>query len=237
MMVRGSSWSIRSGAAGRAARGAAAAVSVVVAAGALAGCGGPVHAGSAATVGDTAISQRALEQRATAFLDSLSAQQRMSANGALPTVQTAILNEMVLERLVGDAAQQAGVQVSDAAVSSSLTQATSGAGGQLQSQLAQSYLTRDRLPDLLRVNLEVYAIGRKGAPPATTDQQAAQRAISYITDPARKLPVRVNPRYGTWQGVSITAANGSLSSVAPNEATASPSAAAIPQPTATPGNG
>ncbi len=218
-------------------RSTAASVAVVVGAGLLAGCGGPVLAGSAATVGDTAISQRELEQRATEFLDGLPTQQRSSANGRLPIVQTAILNELVLERLVGAAAGQAGVQVSDAAVSTQVTQATTAAGGQLDSQLAQNYLTRDRLPGLLRVNLQVYAIGRRGAPANTTDQQAAQRAIAYITDPARKLPVRINPQYGTWQGVTITPANGSLSSVAANGATAGPTPAAPgaqPNPSAEP---
>lgn len=202
--------------------GAAAAVALGVT---LGGCGA-VEAGSAATVGDTAISQRDLENRTTAFLASLPAAQRSQANGEISTVQTALLNEMVLEQLVGTAARQAGVTVSDAAVSAQVTQATTQAGAQLDSQLAQNFLTRDRLPDLLRVNLEVYAIGRAGAPAGTTPAQAAPRAIAYITSPDRRIPVRVNPRFGTWQGVRIVPGSGSLSSLAANSPTPSASATA-----------
>lgn len=195
----------------------------------LGGCGA-VQAGSAATVGDTAISQTDLEDRTTAFLDSLPAEQRTQANGQISTVETAVLNELVLERLVGTAAQKAGVTVSDAEVAAQVTQATTQAGAQLDTQLAQSYLTRDRLPDLLRVNLEVYAIGRVGAPAGTTAEQAAQRAIAYITAPDRGIPVRINPRFGTWEGVQIKPGSGSLSSLAANSP--SPSASAAPSPAA-----
>lgn len=180
--------------------------------GALAGCG-PAEAGSAAIVADSAIDQGRLEQVTTNYLDSLDAKQRAAATGNLQTVQSRILTELVLERLVGDAADQAGVQISDAQVSEQVQQAVAGSGDQLDTQLAQAFLTRDRLPDLLRVNLQVYAIGRKGAPAGITDPQAAQRAIAYISDPARQLPVRVNPRYGSWAGISIQPGNGSLSKV------------------------
>lgn len=205
--------------------GVTGAAAVVVLGVTLGGCGA-VEAGSAATVGDTAISQRDLENRTTAFLASLPAAQRSQANGEISTVQTALLNEMVLEQLVGTAARQAGVTVSDAAVSAQVTQATTQAGAQLDSQLAQNFLTRDRLPDLLRVNLEVYAIGRAGAPAGTTPAQAAPRAIAYITSPDRGIPVRVNPRFGTWEGVRIVPSSGSLSSLAANSPTPSASATA-----------
>ena len=218
-----------------AARGAGARVAGVAAALALGvtlgGCGA-VQAGSAATVGDTAISQTDLEDRTTAFLDSLPAEQRTQANGQISTVETAVLNELVLERLVGTAAQKAGVTVSDAEVAAQVTQATTQAGAQLDTQLAQSYLTRDRLPDLLRVNLEVYAIGRVGAPAGTTAEQAAERAIAYITAPARGIPVRINPRFGTWEGVQIKPGSGSLSSLAANSPSPSASAAASASPAA-----
>ena len=192
---------------------------------ALGGCGA-VEAGSAATVGDTAISQTELEDRTTAFLDSLTPAQKSQAEGQVSTVQTAVLNELVLEQLVGTAAEKAGVTVSDADVAAQVTQATTQAGAQLTTQLAQAYLTRDRLPDLLRVNLEVYAIGRVGAPTGTTAEQAAQRAIAYITSPDRGIPVRINPRYGTWQGVQIEPGSGSLSSLAANAPSPSVSASA-----------
>lgn len=194
---------------------------------ALTGCGA-IEAGSAATVGDTAISQTDLENRTTAFLDSLPAAQRTRADGQVSAVQTSVLNELVLERLVGTAAQKAGVSVSDAQVAAQVTQATTQAGAQLETQLAQSFLTRDRLPDLLRVNLEVYAIGRAGAPAGTTDEQAAQRAIAYITAPDRGIPVKINPRYGTWEGVQIKPASGSLSSLAANAPAPSASPTASP---------
>ena len=183
---------------------------------ALGGCGA-VEAGSAALVGGTAISQRALESRATDYLDSLTATQRSQVQSRLSTVQGAILNEMVLEDLVGHAATQAGVSVPASDVSAAVQAAVASSGDQLQSQLAQSYLTRDDLPDLLRVNLQVYAIGRQGATTDLTDQQAAQRAIAYITSPDRDLSVKVNPRYGTWQGVSLQPSNGSLSTVGAGE--------------------
>lgn len=205
--------------------GVTGAAAVVVLGVTLGGCGA-VEAGSAATVGDTAISQRDLENRTTAFLASLPAAQRSQANGEISTVQTALLNEMVLEQLVGTAARQAGVTVSDAAVSAQVTQATTQAGAQLDSQLAQNFLTRDRLPDLLRVNLEVYAIGRAGAPAGTTPAQAAPRAIAYITSPDSGIQVRVNPRFGTWEGVRIVPGSGSLSSLAANSPTPSASATA-----------
>lgn len=208
------------------ARGAS--VTVVLALGVTLGGCGAVQAGSAATVGDTAISQTDLENRTTAFLNSLPAAPRTQADGQISTVQTAVLNELVLEKLVGAVAQKAGVTVSDAEVAAQVDQATTQAGAQLDSQLAQSYLTRDRLPDLLRVNLEVYAIGRAGAPAGTTAAQAAQRAIAYITSPDRGVPVQVNPRFGTWEGVQIKPGSGSLSSLAANSPPPSASPSASP---------
>ncbi len=180
--------------------------------GALAGCG-TSQAGSAAIIGNSAIDQGRLEQVTQNYLASLDAKQRATVSRRLPSVQTTILTELVLERLVGDAAAQAGVTVPDSAVAQQVQQAVASSGDQLDAQLAQNSLTRDRLPDLLRVNLQVFAIGRKGAPDGITQPQAAQRAIAYITDPARKLPVTVNPRYGSWTGVAIEPGNGSLSRV------------------------
>lgn len=205
----------RSGRRWRRGRRIAGAVTVLALGSGAAGCGA-VQAGSAAVIGGTALSQRQLENRTTAYLDSLTSSQRSQVQGSLATAQRSILNEMVLERLVGRAADQAGVSVSPAQVSAQLDQAVQTSGNQLQSQLAQAFLTREQLPDLLRLNLQVFAIGRAGSTATLTDAQAAQRAISYITSPDRDLAVTVNPQYGSWQGTQIADANGSLSVLAPN---------------------
>ncbi len=188
----------------------------------VAGCSG-VQNGSAALVGTNAISESSLQSRVQSFLDSLPSTQRATARGNLATIQASVLNEMVIESVAGEVADTVGVAVTPAQLSTAVQSTVTGAGSALDADLAQYNLTRATLPGVVQVSLQYVLIGERLGGSTQTQQQAGARGAQYVAAASRQLPVKVSPRYGSWNDASLTLAGGpqSISTPAPTAAAVS----------------
>lgn len=190
-----------------------AAVAVVLAAGALAGCGGSPKVGTAALVGDdritvTELSQTVRDWRAQFRADP--AANELRANPANPAPQLAGDSESDLQgaltllinfQVADKVADRAGVRVTGGEVDTAV-QALDQQGGADSITLA-SGLPREHARDLARLVATQVAVMRHfGADinnrlnPAT--QQAGRQWNELFKRTADGMHIEVNPRYGTY---------------------------------------
>jgi hypothetical protein len=190
-----------------------AAVAVVLAAGALAGCGGSPKVGTAALVGDdritvTELSQTVRDWRAQFRADP--AANELRANPANPAPQLAGDSESDLQgaltllinfQVADKVADRAGVQVTGGEVDTAV-RALNQQGGADSITLA-SGLPREHARDLARLVATQVAVMRHfGADinnrlsPAT--QQAGRQWNELFKRTADGMHIEVNPRYGNY---------------------------------------
>ncbi|WP_328494539.1 SurA N-terminal domain-containing protein [Streptomyces sp. NBC_00414] len=174
---------------------------LVTAAPLLTACGSDAHPGAAAVVGDDRITVSQLENRVNevrtaqraATKDEAQYEQAISKSGGL-TRDT--LHGMVLDRVLRQAAQDAGVSVTRKEIQQAragLEQQAGGAKALEVSWLQQYGVPPERLDDNLRVQIEAQKLAAELG--TDTSQPAFWKALSGAS---RKLDVDLNPRYGTW---------------------------------------
>ncbi|MEU2423878.1 SurA N-terminal domain-containing protein [Streptomyces sp. NPDC007851] len=167
----------------------------------LTACTSGAHPGAAAVVGGQRITVSQLENRVNevrqaqraAVPDQAQYQQVLSATGSL-TRDT--LYNMVLDRVLHRAAQDAGVSVSRKEVEQMRTGLERQAGGAkaLQTAWLQKYgIAPARLDDNLRFQVEAGKLAQ--ALGTQTSQPAFWKALSQASE---ELHVDLNPRYGAW---------------------------------------
>jgi hypothetical protein len=186
---------------------------------AVAACS-PVHAGAAATVGNTRVSVTALNTAVAVAVKTPDA-----STGQLPDRTTAVqssLTQIIRDDLIADAAKAKGVTVTEVEIQSFLAQqrqtngsdaATANANGiPLAGLHAAVY-------QALLLNKLITAVA-----PGQTDQTAQSAALTtYLGKIATQEGVSVNPRYGAWQAQQFQ--------VVASDAFASPAAAPALAPT------
>lgn len=188
-------------------------VAVVLAAGALAGCGGSPKVGTAALVGDdritvTELSQTVRDWRTQFRADPAANELRANPAGPAPQLAgdsesdlqgalTLLINFKVADRV----ARKAGVTVTGGQVDTAV-QALNQQGGAGSITLA-SGLPREHTRDLGRlVATQIAVMQRFGADltnrlnPAT--QQAGRRWNELFQSTAGDMHIKVNPRYGSY---------------------------------------
>ncbi|EGX59376.1 lipoprotein [Streptomyces zinciresistens K42] len=173
----------------------------IVAAPLLTACGGDARPGAAAVVGDQRITVAQLENRVgevrsaqrAAVSDDAQYAQVVAKSG---TLSRDVLGNMVLDRVLRRAAQDAGVSVTRKEVQQmrgGLEKQVGGAEALRTAWLQQYGVPPQRLDENLRLQLEAQklgtALGTDAGKPAFWDALAAA---------SKKLDVRLNPRYGTW---------------------------------------
>jgi hypothetical protein len=175
-----------------------------------------MHPGAAAVVGDTTIQESELDH----FVDALCVSNSVAASqGGAPTDQAAtrdlrrtILNVLIQSELATQAAEKNGVSVTDGDVQRRLA---SGTGLPEQLPPAVEEKLTGLITDLVRASLLTAAIGKQqlSSNSATniSGKQAAQAGSTYLTHYAEEVGVDVDPRYGTYSALGVTAGSGSLS--------------------------
>ncbi|MCG7209955.1 MULTISPECIES: SurA N-terminal domain-containing protein [Streptomyces] len=167
----------------------------------LTACGSGAHPGAAAVVGGQRITVSQLENRVNevrqaqraAVPDQAQYQQVLSATSSL-TRDT--LYNMVLDRVLHRAAQDAGVSASRKEVDEMRTRLQRQAGGAkaLETAWLQKYgIAPARLDDNLRFQVEAGKLAQ--ALGTDTSQPAFWKALSQASE---ELHVDLNPRYGAW---------------------------------------
>lgn len=172
---------------------------------ALTGCT-PDQLGAAAVVNGEKIS--------TAEVQDLTQEYLKAVPGQDPgKVQTAIVTQLIVERLVAEAAADHDVRVPRGRVASQVSQAVTQIGSrakvsQLVLQQNSAVVPPSRLERWLRDQYLIGLLGQKvagttGEAPTPEDQD---RARAELADYSRRLGVELNPRYGRWHPrLTITA--------------------------------
>ncbi|MGX1914429.1 SurA N-terminal domain-containing protein [Streptomyces phaeochromogenes] len=174
---------------------------LVTAAPLLTACGNDAHPGAAAVVGGDRITVSQLENRVNEVRSAQRAattgeaqyEQAIAKSGGL-TRDT--LHVMVLDRVLHQAAQDAGVTVTRKEVQSFRGELEKQAGDSKALEVAwlQQYgVAPERLDDNLRVQIEAQKLA--SALGTDTSQPAFWKALS---EASKKLGVDLNPRYGDW---------------------------------------
>ncbi|WP_217242391.1 SurA N-terminal domain-containing protein [Streptomyces sp. AC555_RSS877] len=173
----------------------------IVAAPLLTACGNGAHPGAAAVVGGQRITVSQLETRVSevraaqraAVPDDAQYEQAIAKTGTL-TRDT--LHNMVLERVLQRAAEDAGVTVSRKEIQqmrSGLEQQTGGAEALEAAWLQQYGIAPERLDENLRLQLEAQKLATQLG--TNTGDPAFWNALAKAS---KKLSVDLNPRYGAW---------------------------------------
>jgi hypothetical protein len=174
---------------------------LITAAPLLTACGNDAHPGAAAVVGGDRITVSQLENRVNEVRSAQRAattgeaqyEQAIAKSGGL-TRDT--LHGMVLDRVLHQAAQDAGVTVTRNEVQRFRAELEQQAGDAKALEVAwlQQYgVPPERLDDNLRVQIEAQKLA--AALGTDTSQPAFWKALS---EASKKMGVDLNPRYGSW---------------------------------------
>lgn len=166
----------------------------------LTACGNDAHPGAAAVVGGQRITVAQLETRVS---EVRAAQRAIVPDGqyAQAIAQTGslsrdVLHNLVLDRVLHRAAQDAGVSVTRKEfqqMRAGLEQQVGGAKA-LETEWLQRYgIAPERLDENLRLQLEAQKLATRLG--TNTGDPAFWKALG---EASKKLDVELNPRYGTW---------------------------------------
>ncbi|MCH5673859.1 SurA N-terminal domain-containing protein [Streptomyces gilvus] len=167
----------------------------------LSACGSEAHPGAAAVVGGTRITVSQLENRVNEVREAQRAAVANEAQYKQAVAQTGSLTRdtlhgMVLDEVVGRAAQDAGVSVTPKEVQQMRAGLEQQVGGSkaLQTAWLQQYgVAPERLDDNLRLQLEAQKLAQSLG--TDTSKPAFWNALAKAS---KELHVDLNPRYGTW---------------------------------------
>ncbi|MDL4772320.1 MULTISPECIES: hypothetical protein [Thermomonosporaceae] len=197
------------------------AAAVVVAAGALAGCGGgPVKMGAAALVGDDRISVTTLDQAVRDWQRQFKTDQnanQMRADPGNPEQQVAsdtlsesdlrgALAVLVNFRIGKKVAASSGVHISETQVDqviASLDRQGGAGSTTLANGLPRSY-TRELARFLATRDQVAAKAGADGNPQSPQTMQAQQQTARLFMDTANGMKIKVNPRFGSFDPNQVT---------------------------------
>jgi len=175
---------------------AAAAVLVV----GLSACSGVGQAGSAATVGDQAIS----EQDLAGTVDAIAVQRGGRAGEPDAALVTEVLQRLIITDLVDKVAQDLGVVVTQAEIDNSLLGLQEQLGGReaLEQAFLDSGIPVDQIEEQVRLSAQVQAIGLALVPDADAAGQQ-QAVVQYVTGFGLEQGITVSPRFGSWDPMTL----------------------------------
>jgi hypothetical protein len=182
---------------------------LLVAAPLLAACGSEAHPGAAAVVGGERIEVSTVQAKVK---DVRAAQQRSPQSAQLikdsGQLSRAKLYDLIVERVVQRAADDAGVEVSRKEIQDGRTALVQQSGG--EEQLAAMYLQQrgvapDQLGDVVRRDILVSKLAE--ALGATNTPEGQQKLNQAFTAAAKALDIDVNPRFGTWDDQKLELGN------------------------------
>ncbi|MFF1909750.1 hypothetical protein [Kitasatospora sp. NPDC058218] len=178
---------------------------VLLAASALAACGGDgLTPGTAAVLDGRRIPVAAVEARVAELRDTAggaSADARQESDGLVRRAVTDLVLDAVIARAVADR----GLTVGGAEVAAARTAEESryGGAGPLARVLASRGVPAAGIDDHLRRQLGIRHLAEAaGQDAGTTAGDTAVRLA--LADAATALHLRVNPRYGTWDAARVT---------------------------------
>jgi hypothetical protein len=179
----------------------------LVGAGVLAGvallasaCGGQ-QAGSAATLGDSRISEVELTQ----VVQEILAAQGKPVDSADEVLTADTLARMIVIDLVDVLAAREGVEVSQGAIDEELTSYINQVGGEdaMVNTFVQQGVAPSQIDDVIRLSLTAEQLGVALAPDAPLEEQG-QIVFEAAIALSQELEVAVSPRYGSWDPLALS---------------------------------
>ncbi|MEU9888103.1 SurA N-terminal domain-containing protein [Sphaerisporangium sp. NPDC051011] len=170
---------------------AAAALTCVV----LTACSSPVSLGSAATVGDHRISSSELNTQIAEYQAALKKAKISEEQLQIPSVPRAILLQLIYFRQFEQFAQRNNIVVTDGDVDKFITEQ----GG--MQQIGPAALSKGVPPSETREWIRAAIVYQKGLErfgANLTDQASVQQAQLKLFGQMDTVPVKISPRYGTW---------------------------------------
>jgi len=169
------------------------------------------EAGSAATLGDSRITEQQLNTQVQMVL----AAQRKPLDSADRTLTTQTLGRMITLELVNKLAEREGVTVTQGEIDQQLAQYDTQVGGRegVLTAFAEQGVAPEQIEPVVRLNLQAQALGIKLDPKGTAEQQG-QAVFAAVNELSDELGVTASPRFGAWDplALSITPAPDELSS-------------------------
>ncbi|MFI6688837.1 SurA N-terminal domain-containing protein [Streptomyces sp. NPDC050485] len=189
----------------------------------LTACGSTAHPGAAAVVGGERIEVSALQAEVkdvrTAQQNSPQSAQLIKDSGQLGRVK---LSNLIFDKVLGHAADQAGVSVSRKEIQDARAAMVQQAGG--EDQLRQQALTNGGLaPDQIDAYVQRQVTEQKLA--AKIGARTQQDLLPALVKASKDLGVDVNPRYGSWNASQIQLADYQAPWIAKTKQAAAPQAA------------
>lgn len=162
---------------------------------------GPMEPGAAAIVGDTRITQQNLAAQVTEIL----AAQGKPVDTADAQLTSTILGRMVTAELVKQAADQAGIAISQGEIDTALMDYDAQAGG--RAEVEKIFLDQNIAPSQIQgivvLNLQAQALGRVLLP--NGDSQAQGSAlVQQLGVYSNAIGTTVSPRYGSWDPAALS---------------------------------
>ncbi|OEV05345.1 SurA N-terminal domain-containing protein [Streptomyces oceani] len=185
------------------------AVALAVAAPLLTGCGSDARPGAAAVVDGDRITMAALQSQVGAVRDAQRAspqgEELIQRSGQLTRAK---LDGMIRERVVRQAADEAGVTVTRREVQQAREQFEKQPGGAQRMEatlLQQQGVASSGIDDWIWLQVAVQEIAEKSGHDLRTPQ--GNKALSdQLTKVSEKMNIDVNPRYGEWDARKATLA-------------------------------
>jgi hypothetical protein len=172
----------------------------VIAAIVLSGCGS-TSPGAAAVVGGDRISERELNEKVEQVLRA----QGRPVDSASEALVVTTLDRMITTSLVEQLADQEGVEVTQGELDATLANYAEATGGQeaFEELLIQQDLAPESIEDLFRVNILAQKLGMELDPMGSPEAQSSAVLVA-VSQFSEEIGTSVSPRYGTWDGATLT---------------------------------
>lgn len=173
---------------------ALAAAAALVAVTALSACS-PQTAGSAATVGDTRITEQQLAAEVAAIQEA----KGQDVTASDPAVVQQTLGRLVTKQLIDDLVAKEGLVITQGQLDEQMANFEGQAGGReaLEKLFIEQNVAPSQLESMVRLQVQAQQLGIKLDPSGSAEQQgqAVFAAAAKLSD---ELGTQVSPRYGTW---------------------------------------
>ncbi len=166
---------------------------------ALSACGAQ-QAGSAATLGDSRITEQQLTGEVQAILTS----QGAPVDSANSEVTSMALGRMIIIDLVQTLADREGVVISQGMIDQERAGyvAEYGDVAAMEAYFISQGVPPSQIEPVIRLNLQAVEIGAKLAPEGTAEEQG-QAVYDAVGALSAELEVTVSPRFGTWDPATL----------------------------------
>jgi hypothetical protein len=176
-----------------------AAAAITAAALLLTGCGSQ-QAGSAATLGDTRITEQALTTEVQAVL----AAKGQPVTAADPALPASMLGRMITIQLIDTLAQRNGIVTTQGQIDEQLASYDAQAGDRaaVEKLFIEQGVAPSQIESIVRLNSQAQDLGVKLDPTGTAEQQG-QAVVDAAVALSEELDTTVSPRYGTWDAKAL----------------------------------